>query len=84
MNKCVCCGVSISPAAKMCRECYDIAVNNPCRSCTAETGRTIGCQGSCDKHHKWRKGYDALTQLRKTLRRDDYWYRIKNRRNYNG
>ena len=77
MSKCICCGAAIPDTAKMCRACYDTVVNNPCKDCTAETGRTIGCQATCTRMPKWRKCYDALMQLRKSIRSDDYRFKCK-------
>ena len=33
--------------------------DNPCRLCTAETGRHPGCHDHCDKAKEWRKEWDA-------------------------
>jgi hypothetical protein len=29
---------------------------NPCKNCTSETGRKVGCHSTCGKYIEWKKG----------------------------
>jgi hypothetical protein len=37
----------------------------PCRKCTPETGRKVGCHGVCKDYIEWKKENDAYNEIRK-------------------
>ena len=42
-----------------------LSEENPCKNCTFDTGRYIGCHTNCEKHRKWKEKFDGIKEKRK-------------------
>ena len=57
---------------------------NPCKGCTAETGRIIGCHASCDKYKIFKSSLEELNsriRATKSLNNDYFEARHLDARN---
>ena len=41
-----------------------LSEENPCKGCTFETGRYVGCHSNCEKHKEWKKKCDEVRDIR--------------------